>query len=84
MLTDVALKALKPKEKIYKIADRDGMYVRASCPVARSRFAWITGSTAAGRPSIWAGKDATESRSPGPERSASTRGAPLAKDGRRR
>ncbi|NTF47094.1 tyrosine-type recombinase/integrase [Rhizobium rhizogenes] len=28
MLTDVALKALKPKEKSYKIADRDGMYVR--------------------------------------------------------
>ena len=28
MLTDAALKALKPKEKIYKIADRDGMYVR--------------------------------------------------------
>ena len=28
MLTDAALKALKPKEKIYKVADRDGMYVR--------------------------------------------------------
>jgi integrase len=28
MLTDTALKALKPKDKIYKIADRDGMYVR--------------------------------------------------------
>lgn len=28
MLTDAALKALKPKEKMYKIADRDGMYVR--------------------------------------------------------
>ncbi len=28
MLTDAAIKALKPKEKIYKIADRDGMYVR--------------------------------------------------------
>ena len=27
MLTDVALKRLKSKEKIYKIADRDGMYV---------------------------------------------------------
>ena len=27
MLTDVAIKALKPKEKIYKVADRDGMYV---------------------------------------------------------
>ncbi|TGV15220.1 site-specific integrase [Mesorhizobium sp. M8A.F.Ca.ET.173.01.1.1] len=28
MLTDTALKALKPKDKIYKIADRDGMYIR--------------------------------------------------------
>src|SRR3984957_9702496 len=28
MLTDVALKALKPREKIYKVADRDGLYVR--------------------------------------------------------
>lgn len=30
MLTDVALKALKPKEKPYKITDRDGMYVLVS------------------------------------------------------
>ncbi|KJC59069.1 integrase [Bradyrhizobium sp. LTSPM299] len=28
MLTDVALKALKPREKTYKVTDRDGMYVR--------------------------------------------------------
>lgn len=28
MLTDAALKALRPRDKIYKIADRDGMYVR--------------------------------------------------------
>ena len=27
MLTDAGLKALKPKEKLYKIVDRDGMYV---------------------------------------------------------
>ena len=27
MLTDVALKNLKPKDKVYKVADRDGMYV---------------------------------------------------------
>lgn len=26
MLTDVALRSLKPKEKLYKVADRDGMY----------------------------------------------------------
>jgi integrase len=28
MLTDTAIKALKPKDKVYKITDRDGMYVR--------------------------------------------------------
>ncbi len=28
MLTDAALKHLKPKEKAYKVTDRDGMYVR--------------------------------------------------------
>ena len=27
MLTDAGLKSLKPKEKLYKIVDRDGMYV---------------------------------------------------------
>ena len=27
MLTDAGIKNLKPKEKLYKIADRDGMYV---------------------------------------------------------
>ncbi|MEI9402089.1 tyrosine-type recombinase/integrase [Mesorhizobium argentiipisi] len=30
MLTDTALKALKPKDKTYKVADRDGMYVTVS------------------------------------------------------
>ena len=30
MLTDAALKALKPKDKIYKVTDRDGMYVRVA------------------------------------------------------
>lgn len=28
MLTDAALKNLKPKDKPYKVTDRDGMYVR--------------------------------------------------------
>ena len=28
MLTDAGLKHLKPKEKAYKVSDRDGMYVR--------------------------------------------------------
>lgn len=27
MLTDTKIKSLKPKEKIYKVADRDGLYV---------------------------------------------------------
>lgn len=27
MLTDAALKKLKPKDKVYKVADRDGLYV---------------------------------------------------------
>jgi hypothetical protein len=30
MLTDSKLKALKPKAKIYKVADRDGIYVTVS------------------------------------------------------
>ena len=30
MLTDSALKALKPKEKIYKVADRGGMHVHVT------------------------------------------------------
>ncbi|SEI96428.1 Site-specific recombinase XerD [Sphingobium sp. AP50] len=30
MLTDFALKQLKPKEKSYKVADRDGLYVHVS------------------------------------------------------
>jgi len=30
MLTDAALKALRPRSKIYKVADRDGMYARVT------------------------------------------------------
>ncbi len=30
MLTDAALKSLKPKAKMYKVTDRDGMYVRVA------------------------------------------------------
>ena len=30
MLTDAALKALKPKDKVYKVSDRDGMYARVT------------------------------------------------------
>lgn len=37
MLTDVALKSLKPKEKPYKVTDRDGMYAHVS-PKGRISF----------------------------------------------
>jgi endonuclease YncB( thermonuclease family) len=30
MLTDAALKCLKQKAKMYKVTDRDGMYVRVA------------------------------------------------------
>ena len=30
MLTDLALKKLKPKDKVYKVSDRDGMYASVS------------------------------------------------------
>ena len=30
MLTDIALRNLKPKSKLYKVSDRDGMYVTVS------------------------------------------------------
>jgi hypothetical protein len=48
MLTDIALKKLKAQEKIYKVADRDGMYV-AVAHRARLPFATTIGSTAAVR-----------------------------------
>ena len=37
MLTDIALKQLKPRQKLYKIADRDGMYV-AVAPSGKVTF----------------------------------------------
>jgi hypothetical protein len=36
MLTDAALRALKPKEKAFKVADRDGMYVHVTTKGAMS------------------------------------------------
>jgi len=30
MLTDAAIKALKPRDKVYKVTDRDGMYLLVS------------------------------------------------------
>ena len=43
MLTDAALKHLKPKEKIYKVTDRDGMYVLVKTIGRPSLFGWTTG-----------------------------------------
>lgn len=37
MLADVSLKRLKPKDKIYKVANRDGMYV-AVAPTGQITF----------------------------------------------
>ena len=37
MLTDIALKKLKPKDKLYKVADRDGMYI-AMAPSGQITF----------------------------------------------
>ena len=37
MLTDTALRKLKPKSKIYKASDRDGMYVTVS-PIGSVTF----------------------------------------------
>jgi hypothetical protein len=48
MLTDTALRNFKPKSKIYKAFDRDGMYVTVS-PVGTVTFATITVSTAAAK-----------------------------------
>ncbi len=39
MLTDLALKRLKPNEKTYKIADRDGMYAAIS-PAGQTAFGY--------------------------------------------
>ncbi len=42
MLTDAAIKALRPKDKIYKVADRDGM-MSASCRQDRYPSGWTIG-----------------------------------------
>lgn len=36
MLTDIQLRRLKPQEKIYKVTDRDGLYVAVSPTGTRS------------------------------------------------
>ena len=45
MLTDTALKNLKPKDAPYKVTDRDGMYATVST-AGTVRSAMTTGSTA--------------------------------------
>lgn len=50
MLTDTALRNLKPKSKIYKASDRDDMYVTVSPPVP-SPSATTAVSTGAAQPS---------------------------------
>ena len=37
MLTDITLKKLKPKDKLYKVVDRDGMYI-AMAPSGQITF----------------------------------------------
>jgi hypothetical protein len=49
VLTDIALKQLKPRQKLYKIADRDGMYV-AVAPPGKSPSAMTTVSMAGVKP----------------------------------
>ncbi|WP_053063880.1 flavin reductase [Caballeronia mineralivorans] len=48
MLTDAALRNLKPKSKIYKASDLDGMYVTVasrSGSSSRARWCWSRRST---------------------------------------
>ena len=48
MLTDTALKNLKPKDAPYKVTDRDGMYVTVST-AGTVTFRMTTGSIAGAR-----------------------------------
>lgn len=48
MLTDAVLRNLKPKSKIYKASDRDGMYV-TDRPAVPSPSAMTTGFMNAGK-----------------------------------
>ncbi len=50
MLTDTALRNLKPKSLTYKVSDRDGMYVTVSPANTVAFPATTTASTAAARP----------------------------------
>jgi hypothetical protein len=49
MLTDAALRSLAPKEKAYKVADRDGLYVYVLAP-ERFRFGTTIRSMADKKP----------------------------------
>jgi len=82
MLTDVALKALKPREKIYKVADRDGMYVLTP----RGAISFLLDYRLNGRrETVHLGKYGHDGISLArAERNASMRGALFAKDDRPR
>jgi hypothetical protein len=49
MLTDAAIKSLKPKDKLYEVSDRDGMYVVVN-PSGAVVFRYDYRCTVAARP----------------------------------
>lgn len=53
MLTDTKLRNIKPKDKLYKVNDRDGLYVAVTL-LALSRFVITTLSTAGKKPLLLA------------------------------
>src|SRR5690606_12688211 len=71
MLTDAALKALKPKDKVYKVSDRDGMYARVT-PTGLISFSLDYRLNGRRETSISAGTDVTAFRSHGLANSAWT------------
>jgi hypothetical protein len=82
MLTDAALKALKPKDKMYKVTDRDGMYVRVA-PSGALSFRLNIGSMDDARRSTWVNMGEMESRWREPGSCAWMRGERLARVARR-
>lgn len=84
MLTDAAIKALRPQRKIYKVSDRDGMYVRVM-PSGAISFRLDLSPERAARDRLPSGSTgATGSHSPALANSASMQGEPSAKGGRLR
>jgi len=71
MLTDAALRALKPRPKPYKVTDRDGMYVHVA-PSVQSRSGSTIAFMAGERQCNSVDMDPLGCPSLLPERSAST------------